>query len=67
MRGEELEICPCCGEVKVELFDSCPVCGWWNDYAQTLDPSFVGKENDTSLNEARAAWKAKQAAKKNVA
>lgn len=63
MREQDLENCPCCGEKGVELFDPCPVCGWWNDYAQAANPDFAEGENSMSLNEARAAWRAKQKTK----
>ena len=60
MHDVSLELCPCCGKAQVGLFDPCPVCGWWNDYAQSADPDFADGENKMSLNEARAAYRAKQ-------
>ena len=61
MREEDLENCHCCGHKDVELFDICPVCGWCNDPANTAYPDEEGlPNNDMSLNEARAAWKAKK-------
>ena len=64
MREEKKELCSCCGKAKVEWFEPCPVCGWWNDFAQTDDPAWAEGENDISLNVARAKWKA---TKKKVA
>ncbi len=54
------DICPCCGEAEVGSFEPCPVCDWWNDYAQSDDPDFAEGENGISLNEARAAWEKKK-------
>ncbi|MBQ9376834.1 MAG: hypothetical protein IJU05_03405 [Schwartzia sp.] len=59
------EPCPCCGEAEIDVFEECPVCGWCNDPANTAYPDEEGlANNEMSLNEARAAWKAK---KKKVA
>lgn len=49
--------CPCCGKSDVDDFDTCPVCGWANDYAQAADPDLEHGDNTMSLNEARKAWK----------
>lgn len=55
------ENCPCCGEVMVDLYETCPVCGWCNDEAAKYNPDEPNLvENEMSLNEARAAWKAKK-------
>ena len=63
--------CPVCGEytfAEEDDFDICDICFWENDGYQMRHPDYRGGANHTSLNEARAAWKAKQAAKKkNVA
>ena len=56
-----LGLCPCCGKVQVGLFDTCPECGWCNDYANTIHPDKRNlANNEMSLNEARAAYRAKQ-------
>ncbi|MBE6093932.1 MAG: hypothetical protein E7199_00465 [Schwartzia succinivorans] len=53
--------CPCCGEIKVGSFETCPVCGWCNDYANIAYPDVRDlANNEMSLNEARAAWKEKK-------
>ena len=57
MRDKEKELCPCCGQAKVGWFEPCPVCDWWNDFAQEDDPDWAGGENAISLNEAKKAWK----------
>ena len=55
------EPCPCCGEAMVHDFETCPICDWCNDYAQTDNPDLANMpNNDMSLNEARAAWQAKK-------
>ncbi|MBE6097387.1 MAG: hypothetical protein K6E80_03700 [Schwartzia sp.] len=55
------ELCPCCGESLVHDFETCPVCGWCNDYANTLYPDEKDlMNNKMSLNEARAVWKTKK-------
>jgi len=50
--------CPCCGKVEVEVFETCPVCNWCNDYANTNYPDVRDLANNKmSLNEARKAYK----------
>lgn len=52
------EPCPCCGKVKVDLFATCPVCGWCNDEAAKRNPDVPNLlENKMSLNEARKAYR----------
>ncbi len=66
-KRDNLVPCPCCGEGMVEAgheFDICDVCGWEDDNLQFSRPDYKGGANKMSLNEARAAWKAK---KKKVA
>lgn len=60
-------LCPCCGEDYVDdghQNDVCDTCYWEDDPVQFYDPDYRGGANKMSLNEARAAWKAK---KKKVA
>lgn len=61
---EEIKVpCPCCGEGLVEeghLYDVCEVCYWEDDPVQFADPDYRGGANRMSLNEARAAFKAKR-------
>ncbi len=56
---EEFKIpCPCCGEAMVDDFETCPVCGWCNDYASNMNPDERDMpNNDLSLNEARAYYR----------
>ncbi len=54
--------CPCCGSKVLHergTFEICPVCGWEDDPAQSRDPALAGGANETSLNDARAAWQAR--------
>ncbi len=51
--------CPVCGKHTFENNNTdtkCPVCFWWNDIVQNLDPNFEGGENEMSLNEYRKNW-----------
>ena len=53
-----LEPCPCCGKAEVHDFQTCPVCGWCNDYANTAYPDEPNLcNNKMSLNEARKAYR----------
>lgn len=61
--NENLVACPCCGIGLVEEgheFDICEVCGWEDDDYQFNHPDYHGGANRLSLNEARAAFKAKR-------
>lgn len=56
-----LHPCPCCGFRTLESetrgsYDICAVCGWEDDGVQLDDPDYRGGANAESLNEARAAW-----------
>lgn len=69
MEEEGKVLCPVCGAYTFEEFgdyDICDVCYWENDPVQYRDPDYRGGANKESLNEARAAWKAKQDAKKGT-
>ncbi|MBR1552882.1 MAG: hypothetical protein IJ631_02570 [Schwartzia sp.] len=58
--------CPVCGEYAFEEeddFDVCDICYWENDGYQMAHPDYNGGANKMSLNEARAAWKAKKKTK----
>ncbi|MBK8915050.1 MAG: hydrolase [Phycisphaerales bacterium] len=55
--------CPCCGfltrtEPASGTYDICPVCYWEDDPIQLRDPSYAGGANQTSLEEARANFRA---------
>ena len=39
----------------------CDTCGWEQDEVQHDDPDYRGGANKESLNEAKSAWKKKQA------
>lgn len=67
------QICPVCGQYEfmrrsAELHDCCflpcKVCGWVDDSLLEVEPDFDGGELGISLNQARAAWKAKQKQKR---
>lgn len=61
--NENLVPCPCCCEGLVEEgheFDICEVCGWEDAPVQFEDPDYRGGANHLSLNEARAAFRAKR-------
>ena len=63
MEEEGKVLCPVCGEYIFEEFgdyDICDVCYWENDPVQHRAPDYRGGANKMSLNEARAAWKAKK-------
>ena len=66
---EEKIKCPVCGQYTFEErddYDVCEVCFWENDDLQLKNPDMRGGANKESLNEARAAWKAKHAAKNGM-
>lgn len=55
--------CPVCGQYTFEEegdYDVCEVCYWENDPVQYREPDLAGGANKMSLNEARAAYRAKQ-------
>ena len=55
-------ICPVCGsenQGETPDFDVCPVCDWEDDHLQRDNPDMAGGANEKSLNEAKAAWAAK--------
>jgi hypothetical protein len=41
-------------------YEICRRCGWEDDPVQAADADFAGGANATSLNQARAAWRAKE-------
>lgn len=52
--------CPVCGEYEFEerdSFDMCPVCGWFDDNLQLIEPDLSGR-NKLCLNEYRKKWQA---------
>ncbi len=62
-------LCPVCGQYEFTrhsaafhdcCFLPCKVCGWVDDSLLEVKPDFDGGELGISLNQARAAWKAKQ-------
>jgi hypothetical protein len=60
----ELEPCPCCGYpilLMTGKSEYCTVCEWIDDPAQSADPMLEGGANETSLNQAKAAWIVKEA------
>ena len=63
MKKETLLPCACCGSNLIHdrgAFEICPVCAWEDDPAQARDPNLAGGANESSLTEARAAWKARR-------
>lgn len=63
MEEEIKTFCPCCGEGLVDeghLYDVCEICGWKDDDYQFNHPDYRGGANHLSLNEARAAFRAKR-------
>ena len=60
--GDELIVaCPVCGELAFPYegcWDACDNCGWFDDPLQRENPDEDGGENEMSLNQARAAYKA---------
>jgi hypothetical protein len=62
----DLKKCVCCGQKtlhKGSISEICPACGWQDDKYQNRYPDYSGDPNHISLNEARAAWTTKKAAK----
>ncbi|MEJ1969664.1 MAG: CPCC family cysteine-rich protein [Rhizomicrobium sp.] len=54
--------CDCCGAHTISVrggYEICPRCGWEDDPVQARDPGFRGGANAVSLEEARAAWRAR--------
>jgi hypothetical protein len=52
--------CPCCGKPTIEtpdFYEICPICGWEDDPGQHAHPDDSIGANETSLNEAREAYK----------
>ena len=49
----------CNSEITIEDCYNCFVCGWDSDLIQEDDPDYRGGANKESLNEAKAAWAAK--------
>ncbi len=55
--------CPCCGTLTLSArgaYEICRRCGWEDDPVQARDPDLRVGANAMSLNEARAAWRAKE-------
>lgn len=53
--------CPCCGGATLEEaggWDICEACGWEDDPSQADHPRMAGGANRTSLEDARAEWRA---------
>ena len=51
--------CPVCHHAvpgQIAMYEICPCCGWEDDPVQSLDPSYAGGANGSSLDEARARW-----------
>ena len=49
--------CPVCRRAvpgDAAAYEVCPCCGWEDDPVQSLDPSYAGGANGSSLDEARA-------------
>lgn len=60
---DEDTTCPICGRHKFSTpnsFEICPICDWMDDAVQANNPDWDGCANRSSLNQARAEWKAKQ-------
>lgn len=56
-------LCPVCKKYEFSWMNSyeiCPICDWQDDAYQEEYPDAKGCANNWSLNQARAAWKAKQ-------
>jgi hypothetical protein len=63
MTHGELHPCPCCGARTIAQpghYEICGVCGWEDDPRQAETPDLRGGANKPSLNEARAAWRARR-------
>jgi len=58
-----LQPCPVCGFRTLKAvgkFETCELCGWKDDPAQSADPDLKGGANAPSLNEAQAAWQGRE-------
>ena len=60
--------CACCGsltrvEKDIGSENICPMCGWQDNYAETVDPDYTGGPNSLSLNEARRKFAQEKAQK----
>lgn len=60
-----LHPCPCCGfreltEAERGGYEICGSCGWEDDPVQFRDPGYRGGANSESLDEARAAFRARR-------
>ena len=58
--AETKHSCPVCGKYEFEerdSFDMCPVCGWFDDNLQLIEPDLSGR-NKLCLNEYRKKWQA---------
>ena len=52
--------CVVCGNpIKLDDCNVCEICEWEQDSVQEDDPDYRGGANKESLNEAKAAWAAK--------
>ena len=54
------KLCPVCGMHKFEelnAFEQCPICGWYDDLVQRMDPDYRNGFNKKSLNEYRDWYK----------
>lgn len=54
--------CPCCGndtlsEAPPGTYEICTICGWEDDEAQFIDPTYVGGANQLCLNDARKRYR----------
>ena len=62
-RGDSMEkyYCAVCEKefVLEDDYGGCTVCDWMHDPVQEDDPDYRGGANRKSLNEAKAAWAAK--------
>lgn len=54
----EKNLCACCGQSKVGLYEFCKVCGWQNDDLQNQYPDYGDGfgPNKMRLNEAKIAF-----------
>lgn len=48
--------CFCCGQISVELWDICEVCGWQNQMTHNEAPDLSGGANILSLNQYKEQW-----------
>lgn len=65
--SHEIEnICPCCGLMRVEIWDICEICDWQNDLLQNSRPDYAGGANRESLNNYKEKWIRSQNAKGDV-